>query len=176
MYMDPQKLSQLDPKLRDAYQRVMGTTIPEPQAQTPTPPAPPIPDPTPTPVPQPQPEPESPQLPASEPQSIPTSEPAIPQPPPAPTNEPEPPPTPQPSIPTPTAQANNFVQMNSEVPATPAQNFTVPSPMSQAQNAAIKKKSGMMMPILFGIVGLVFIAIYTLFWTKILNFKLPFFP
>ena len=53
--MDPQKLSQLDPKLRDAYQRVMGTAIPQPQApvqsQSPMP-TPPIPtSPTPNPMP-----------------------------------------------------------------------------------------------------------------------------
>lgn len=29
--MDPQKLSGLDPKLREAYQRVMGTTLTQPQ-------------------------------------------------------------------------------------------------------------------------------------------------
>lgn len=137
--MDPQKLSQLDPKLREAYQRVMGTPIPPP------PPPPPMPDPNPVPQPLPTPEP------------IPTPEPAMPK----PVSEP------QPAIPQqPPMQANNFVHMNSEVAA----------PMPQTQTMAMKKKSGMMTPILFGIVGLVFIAIYTLFWTKIFNFKLPFLP
>lgn len=38
--MDPQKLAKLDPKLREAYDRVMGTSIPQPQnpsMQTPPP-------------------------------------------------------------------------------------------------------------------------------------------
>ena len=121
--MDPQKLSQLDPKLRDAYQRVMGTPIPQPQA----------------------------------PQSQPVSQ-------------------PQPAItPEPPVQPANFVQMNSEVVANPSsQNFTAPMPA--AQTMAIKKKKGMMMPILFGIAGFILIAVYTFFWTKIFNFKLPFLP
>lgn len=174
--MDPQKLSQLDPKLREAYQRVMGTVILDPPtappAQTQTPLSP-IPDPTPTPVPQPAPE----QTPTPQPQ--PQPEPAInpqqtavnPQPEPTLTSEPSVPPQALP-------KASNFVQMNSEVPAAPtpapAPNFTTPA--SQAQTAAIKKKGGMMMPVLFGIVGVIFVVIYTLFWTKIFNFKLPFLP
>lgn len=160
--MDPQKLSQLDPKLRDAYQRVMGTVIPEPQsapAPTQTPP-PAVPNPTPAPQINPQPEP------------IPS--PAI--------NEPAPsisePPTEQ-SVINPQPQAANFIQMNSEIPTAPAAaapiastpNFTAPI---QTQTIAVKKKNNILTPILFGIATLVFIAIYTLFWTKIFNFKLPF--
>ena len=173
--MDPQKLSQLDPKLREAYQRVMGTTIPEPQfppVQTQTPPPAdgstiPTPDPIPTPQ-QPQPIP-----------TIPTdrSNPSIPQPEPAPSS-PEPVAEPQPiQMPDPATQAqptSNFTQMNSEVSAAPSlnsPNFSAPA----LQVATFKKKNGIM-PILFGFVGLIFIAIYTLFWTKIFNFKLPFLP
>jgi len=212
--MDPQKLSQLDPKLRDAYQRVMGTSVPQPQAvpasprdepvqaQTPSMPTPITPTPTPTPQPQPQPEPEptptpppatsdvapagaptptieepptapqSPiQPPPSEPQSIPTPESSMPE------SQPAIPPIPEPTIPTsPPAQTNNIVQMNSEVAASPAQNFTTPSAIPQTQAVTIKKKNKILIPVLFGIVGLVFIVIYTLFWTKIFNFKLPFMP
>lgn len=178
--MDPQKLSQLDPKLRDAYQRVMGTVIPEPQVKSDLTQAPPpsptsIPDPTPQPQPQPEPEPAS--IPTPQPKPIPTPV-AEPEPffKPQPVSEPSPAINPQ-SEPPP---ASNFVRMNSEIPAAapsaptppPIQNFAAPAP--QAQTIALKKKSGMMMPVLFGIVGLVFIAIYTLFWTKIFNFKLPF--
>lgn len=159
--MDPQKLSQLDPKLRDAYQRVMGTTIPQPQ----TPPAQtqdPIQPISPTPAPQPQSTPAV--TSASEPFI--TSQPAINQ-------QPQSIPTPEMSVPA--QPASNFVQMNSEVPA-PSQNFTAPPLMPQAQTMAVKKKSGIMMPIIFGIVGLIFLVIYTLFWTKIFNLKLPFLP
>lgn len=161
--MDPQKLSQLDPKLREAYQRVMGTSIPQPQVapiqtQTPPPP-PPMPDPIPMPQPLPTPEPVPSPIPTiEEPPAIPTPEPAMPE----PVSEP------QPAIPQqPPIVASNFVQMNSEVAATP---------MPQAQTMTVRKKQGMMTPVLFGIVGLVFIAIYTLFWTKIFNFQLPFLP
>lgn len=150
--MDPQKLSQLDPKLRDAYQRVMGTAIPEPPATT----VPPNPQ---------QNEPiqaQTPDLSAGKPlaselqpdpvasQPVTESQPTINQ---------QPSPAPQPAAPAESAQ-------------TTSANFTMPV---QTQTMAVKKKSGLM-PILFGIVGLIFLAIYTLFWTRIFNFKLPFLP
>ncbi|MBI2613245.1 MAG: hypothetical protein HYW62_00515 [Candidatus Levybacteria bacterium] len=203
--MDPQKLSQLDPKLREAYQRVMGTPVPQPQTQPPspafgvasprgepiqtqtlTPPAggttPPMPNPTPAPTPMPQPEPiptqpiQPPPAPTNEPEPISEPQPSIPEPQPAIHPQPEPIPTPDLAIPT-QPQASNFVQMNSEVTASPSSaNFSAPQPQPQAQTIAIKKKSGIMIPILFGIAGLIFIVIYTLFWTKIFNFKVPFLP
>lgn len=168
--MDPQKLSQLDPKLREAYQRVMGTPIPTPQTapqaapvqtQTPPPPieptipTPAIPDPIPAPTTIPTPEPTQVPPPAIEvPQAIPTPEPSIPE--------------PQPTMP------NNFVQMNSEVAAAPVSpNFSTPAP--QTQTIAIKKKNHIL-PILMGITIVVFLIIYTLFFIKIFNFKLPFLP
>lgn len=144
--MDPQKLSQLDPKLREAYERVMGTAIPKSQSQ-------PEPKPIPSPIgepalePQPVPEPQ-PAINPQQPQFIPTSEPVIPI---------------QPEVPAPVATT-----------ATATPNFTAPAP--QTQTIVLKKKRGMMMPVLFGITGLIFIVIYTLFWTKIFNFKLPFLP
>lgn len=144
--MDPQKLSQLNPKLREAYQRVMGTPIPKPQNQPVSLRGEPVGGSQP------------------EPEPISTPEPAIT--------------APQPAIPQQSPiQANNFVQMNSEVsPAQSSPNFSTPAPMPQGQTMTIKKKSGMMMPVLFGIVGLIFIVIYALFWTKIFNLKLPFLP
>ena len=199
--MDPQKLSQLDPKLREAYQRVMGTSIPQPktspiqtQASPPAggPQPVPVPDPTPsqTPVPEPEPTP-SPvgkstltieELSNKLTEPIPTPQPSIPQPdsepqPTIPQPEPPPPggPIPQPSISRePEVKATNFDQMNSEVAAAPSQNFTAPT--LQAQTITLKKKNRMMIPVLFGIIGLIFIVIYTLFWTKIFNLNLPFLP
>lgn len=156
MYMDPQKLASLDPKLREAYQRVMGTTIP---------------DPNPTPQPQPQPEP-IPTPPPTVPPVQPPAEPPIPQ----PVPEPEPQPTIPQSEPASTPQVSNFVQMNSEVAATPGSaNFATPAPMPQTQTMAVKKKNHLM-PILAGVVILIFLVIYFLFWAKIFNFKLPFLP
>jgi len=170
--MDPQKLSQLDPKLREAYQRVMGTTIPEPQAppvQTQAPPpvgefTAPATDSIPTPqVQQPVMPTGSDNFPTPEPQVTPPSSGFI--------NAPQPVPTPNPAIQT--NPASNFVQMNSEVtaPAFNSPNFSAPAP----QVATFKKKNGLT-PVLFGILGLIFIVIYTFFWTKIFNFKLPFLP
>lgn len=159
--MDPQKLSQLDPKLREVYMRVMGTDVPQPQApsvQTPTstpPPAPPTLEPQTNPTPE---------LPIPQPVSQP--QPAIPQ--------PQPVPTPEPMPQQPPMQATNFDQMNSEVQAAPSsQNFLAPIPA--AQTMAVKKKHHLL-PILIVAAGLVFVAAYTLFWTKIFNFKLPFLP
>ncbi|MDP2585609.1 MAG: hypothetical protein Q8P29_01880 [Candidatus Levybacteria bacterium] len=200
--MDPQKLSQLDPKLREAYQRVMGVVIPKPQsptaqAQTPLPdeasakagtPIPSISQPEPESIPTP--------TPTSEPIPAPKIEPvAEPQAP--PTVEPEPflkqPPIsesatkPQPAIPqqeatpapqptNPTQQSSNFIQMNSEVSAapTPTQNFT--APVLQAPTVVLKKKGNMLIPAMIAITILVFIVVYGLFWARIFNLNLPFLP
>ncbi len=188
--MDPQKLSQLDPKLRDAYQRVMGTPLP------------PMPAPDPTSVPQPEPMPPPPpaepdsipaggsaptiqepplQPPVSEPESVfsPISEPLT-EPQPAINPQPEVPPvggpTPEPAIPQ--QQNSNFAPVNFEASTAPivanpvSPNFAAPAPI-QPQTMAIKKKGGRLTPVMTGIAILVFIVVYTLFWTKIFNFKLP---
>src|SRR3989344_2510857 len=160
MYMDPQKLSQLDPKLREAYQRVMG------MSSAPPPPPAPQPEPNSTPtdtsIPPSTPSDEQPTIqPSAEPQpatpAIPTETPTIPA------YEPVIPPQPS-------AQPVNFDQMNSEV-ASSSPNFTVPE--SQIQTMVIKKKSSIM-PILLGVVIFIFIAVYILVWTKIFNLKLTF--
>ena len=170
--MDPQKLSQLDPKLRDAYQRVMGTPLPQVQpasqqdepihAQTPPPPAG---GPTPT-IEEPGTPPQPPEY------QPPVPEPTTPEPPPAI-------PAPEPAIPQqPPLGTNNFVQMNSEVASAPtvappaSPNFAAPA---TASTIAVKKKS-MMMPVMIGAAALVFLAIYTLFWTKLFSLKVPFLP
>jgi len=188
--MDPQKLSQLDPKLREAYQRVMGTSTPkadapsQAQSPTPTPPSPdPIPQPTiPTPPITPS-IPESPTQPAEPPQSIPQPvsdpipaaqlpQPAInPQPPTIPT--PEPIADPQTAMPT----SSNFDQMNSAVagvPAASSPNFSVPQPQTKPLVPAKKKMKILPLLIVLGVI--IFIAGYTFFWTQIFKFKLPFLP
>jgi hypothetical protein len=164
--MDPQKLSQLDPKLRDVYTRIMGTTIPTPQAvQKPTPidGAPPAPFINPV----------SDQSAQSQPTPIATQ-------PSAPAPQAAPPP------PSPTQTNPNFVQMNSTIPAAPAaattiptQNFTAPSPapvQAQTQQIIAAKKSGALKPIIFFFLGLILILGYTYFWIKFFNLKLPFLP
>jgi hypothetical protein len=135
--MDPQKLSQLDPKLREAYLRVMGTEVPTPQA---TP---------------------SVQTPAAVPQfqAQESSRPFVP-----------------------TAQTiPGFGQGSSEIPVPQTSmptglrmtSPTGPAPAFRPQPVALK--SGFM-PVLFAIVGVVFIVIYALFWTRVFNLKLPFLP
>jgi hypothetical protein len=150
--MDPQKLSQLDPKLRDVYQRIMGTQVSKPQ---------------PAPIPQ-----------QSEPVQEQTFMPPIsqiqPQPQPFPAQQPQPVVPAQPSP--------VFAQMNPQIPTpTPtmaaSSNFAAPivSATPQAQGMVIEKKGGSSIKfILFGILALIFLVIYTLFWTKIFNLKLPF--
>lgn len=188
--MDPQKLSQLDPKLREAYQRVMKTSVsqqqaPSMQSQTPPPPAksdlaPPtfdvapaasdaassnepvssIPDPTP-------------QVPLSEPTHPPfdSSEfksPYLAQP--QPFAE-SPTPVTEPQIisantsrPQEPLQQNSFDRMHSQVASTP-----------QVKEIPMKKKKPFM-PLLIGVVVLILILAYTFFWTTVFNFKLPFLP
>ncbi|MDP2638528.1 MAG: hypothetical protein Q8P26_05715 [Candidatus Levybacteria bacterium] len=182
--MDPQKLSQLDPKLRDAYQRVMGTTVPKPStrpvAQTQT--TPPVNGPTP-PI-------QKPTIPVNPPISsnsnpninpspaIKLDEPAVRpiQPPTQPQTTIEPPAQPELS-PKPQAPLGsaNFDQLNSQVSSAASSNFSAPTPMTQNQAVIIKKKNRLL-PILAVIVVLVFFVVYTLFWVKIFNLKLPFLP
>ncbi len=187
--MDPQKLSQLDPKLREAYQRVMGTPLPPmptsdptsmpPQPESTLPPSPAEPDSIPAGGSAPTIE-EPPQSPVSEPESVfsPISEPLT-EPQPAINPQQETIPASEPTIPQ--QQTSNFASVNSEVSAAPipanpvSPNFAAPAPI-QAQTMAIKKKGGMLTPVMTGIAILVFIVVYTLFWTKIFNFKLPFLP
>lgn len=123
--MDPQKLSQLDPKLREAYERVMGTPS------------------TPDPIPPPQPIP-------------PVEQPAIP----SPTEPIQPVASETPVTPITEPATTNFDQMNSEA-------------ATQTQTPAVKKKN-IFMSILIVLGIVVFVAIYTLIWTKIFNLRLPF--
>jgi hypothetical protein len=133
--MDPQKLSQLDPKLQEAYLRVMGTEVPAPQANL------------------------SVQTPVAAPQFQAQQEPI--------------------QAPTPVSQP--IQEMSSEIPV-PQTSMPAglrmtspvgPAPGFRPQPAVIEKKSGSM-PVLFAVVGVVFIVIYALFWTRVFNLKLPF--
>lgn len=143
--MDPQKLASLDPKLREAYQRVMGTSIPKTESQ-------PVQTPTPT-----------------APSANQSADPMIQSSASAPQSAIQPESASEPPV-----QPANFDKMNSEVSAPQSSpNLTVPAP--QFQTTVIKNKSGMM-PILIGIIIVVFVVVYAIFWTKIFNLKLPFLP
>ena len=142
--MDPQKLSQLDPKLRAAYDRVMGTNVPGPQApvspqaesiQTQTPPQ------TFNPIPPPQPQ----------SQSIPVPQPITP-------------PQPTPNV------AQTDAGMTTPIPSVaPSSELVVPFQGQEVE----EKKNGKGLFILFLLILLIIIAAYILSWMKIIPYKLP---
>lgn len=180
--MDPQKLSQLDPKLRDAYQRVMGTAVPKPstpppaQAQASSPTnelTPPTQKPTipakPLIVSNPNTN-SSPAIKLDEPAIKPIEPPTQPQ-----TTIDPPAQTAIPAKPQAPLESANFDQLNSQVSTASSSNFSAPNPTAQNQAMIIKKKNGLL-SILAVIVVLVFFVVYTLFWVKVFNFKLPFLP
>lgn len=136
--MNPKNLNDLDPKLREAYEKVMGTNFnpagPSAEASNQTPSA------------QPQSQPLMQTQPADEPtpaiQTIPTQ-------PPAPAN---PTPSPLPS-------QNPFVQ----TPEPPPTVFTQTDTLPKEQNS--KKLN--FMPIIFVIGGAIFFAAYAVIWAKL---------
>lgn len=166
--MDPkQQLNQLDPKLQEAYNRVMGTAstsnvamanagTPASDAASPTPP------PTQSPQPPLPPKPAAPQ--------------PIPQPPVAP---PPPAATFVPPLPAEKPQEDS---MASSMPIT---KVYTPSPSADAatsgfvaatpQTQAEEKKHGIS-PVILILGGLVFFIIYTLVWIRVFNLSLPFLP
>jgi|WetSurMetagenome_2_1015567.scaffolds.fasta_scaffold387429_2 hypothetical protein len=160
--MDPQKLSQLDPKLREVYQRVMGTPASPPVAPT-TEANKPVQTQNPLPSP-----PQN-KLPAN----------------PQPIAEPQPqftPPEPSSTIPIP--KDSDFIQTYHQTPdLRQASTEDLPTPTIVSASAptgpapeasVMEKKSGSTKFIIFGLIVLVVIAVYTLFWTKIFSLSLPF--
>ncbi|MDP3726999.1 MAG: hypothetical protein Q8Q96_01630 [bacterium] len=153
--MDPQnQLSGLDPKLKEAYERVMGTTIPPaspPPQQPPT-----VQESTPPPVIPPQsPEPASlPQQP--EPPSIPPAEPPPPEPPVAPV---EPSPVPEALPPKPQ-------QTVEQQPVHIATGFVAGAPNKE-------KRGGLKIsPPVFIVLGVAFLVLYIFFWIRVFNLSL----
>ncbi len=148
--MDPKNLPNLDPKLREVYERVMKTPIASPnplqnpQAQPPPPPA-------------------SPSLggPAS----------PTPQPPVSPTVNNEP--SPVPSVKPPAAQLSPTPQNTFH--STQVFNPDAPSgTASPLTNAAASKSKGKISPVVLVLAGVVFFTVYALLWTKVFNLSLPF--
>ncbi|MBI2465402.1 hypothetical protein HYV64_04635 [Candidatus Shapirobacteria bacterium] len=134
--MDPNANPTIDPKLKEAYDRVMSTSVPPPApASPPTPLTPPPPQPTPPPA-----------------------GPVVPTPPQSP--------TPIQSEPTTTVHAT--------IPITAAK----PTGSAVIVGATSKQhaKSDSLFPLLFTIGGLVFFAVYTVFWIKFFNLSVPFLP
>lgn len=142
--MNQKNVNDLDPKLREAYERVMGTTFApnsQPQQATlTTPPTETVPQNQPLMQTAPAPEPAPPEI-----QSIPVQ-------PPAPTN---------PILP-PLPSQNPFIQTPEPPPTVLAQAGNFPAAMQQPAG----KKRGIM-PILFVIGGLIFFVAYAFIWTKV---------
>jgi hypothetical protein len=146
--MDPKTLSNIDPKLRETYERVMGTT-PTSSPATP-PPAPVQADAAPQTPHEPPPE-------APTPASLFSSSPS--------TDTPDTSAFGQPAVVTPynpetTAQTNEH-----------SMNQPLPSPASVAQ-AAHTQEATPLLRVLYIVGAVLFFMVYTIFWVKI--FKLPF--
>jgi hypothetical protein len=163
--MDPKSIANLDPKLRETYERVMGNTAPATPAAA-TPAAPPAPE-----------------APVSA-VSPPAMETASPTPPPdlsAPVSpdaqlSPVLPSEPSPSL---SAPANaSFNTSPFGTPSTPGMDNQATvmqplmSPASAAQAAPGGKGSLIKVIYIFG--GIVFFVVYIFFWIKIFNYQLPF--
>ncbi len=195
--MDPKALASLDPKLRETYEKVMGTsTAPSTRASGPatTTPPPPVggttaPAPKPTPI-----------------QSRPASTPPIPSPVSSPLPNIPPPASspvapnstsfPQPSINnSPTVMAQSPLQTSdfAALQATPTgiplptapQGAAVqlgkpiqplPSPASINKSVAPSNQSSPLIRILYIIASIIFFAVYTIFWLKIFKYPVPFLP
>lgn len=156
--MDPNTLTNLDPKLRETYERVMGTTTPapaEPPAASDQPSAQ-IPVPTP----------------AADPLPITASEPAPEQASPSPT----------PSTPTLSAPAADTLSAPLTQPLSTndqPQNVTINQPLPDPSvSAFVAKPHGHMglIRVFYILGGIVFFVIYIFFWMKIFNIQLPFLP
>lgn len=166
--MDPKtQLSGLDPKLKEAYERVMGTTIPPAPPPVSPPPAPPQ-EPAAS-MPTVQTEPSSPPpLPSNEPPKEPVSPPIQ-----EPVQEPTPPPPAAP--PQPPEPAAPPLQ-EPELPPTPpvqppvAQN----EPTGFVANAAKKGKLGgsKISPSILMAVGVALLVLYVFFWIRVFNLSL----
>lgn len=139
--MDPKNIPQnLDPKLKEVYERVMGTPVGGTSSQPP--PTPPNGAPKQPLPPQTQPKPAGPLPPPPSP---------IP-----------PPPLPQTSVP-----------QNSK--PFPVVNLPAAAPKQEAAASVPQKKSHLTI-VIFAIVGLVFFAVYALFWMRFFNLPVPFLP
>lgn len=200
--MDPKASSQLDPKLQEAYNRVMGTptsgstptdnTVPTPVPADPTSTTPPVLDPTmPNPIPSPT---EPPTPPASNP---PADNPLPPTPPtpvePSMPSEPQMPPMPaaiDPTIPVNPPAAPEPEPAKSEVPVpsqpampqpteevvqtpTPAMN-SMENTASVKPHAFVAKKGMKISPVILIVGGIAFLLVYTVVWVKVFNLSVPF--
>jgi hypothetical protein len=147
--MDPNKnLPGLDPKLKEAYERVMATSLPANQTPAATPPSPV----------QPQPEPVTPQS-STPPVTAPVtpSTPHIPQ--------------PTPEEPAPHAIAPHPMPMTTAGPKQASSGSTFVANTGTATPGKSK-----ISPVILITAGAIFFVVYTLFWLRFFNVALPFLP
>lgn len=172
--MDPKSMPNLDPKLRETYERVMGTTLKpsttdKPKAASPTPapsaadlhaPAPMVP----------------PTSPSSEPGSMPPLHSAG--------NAVSAASIAKMEIPQPTHESNSDKASPPIHPHPDMHNTGTGTVRLDATNDAaanhpegakdMQKKKGKISPVIFIVGGVVFFLVYALFWAKVLNLPLPF--
>lgn len=164
--MDPKKAAQLDPKLQEAYDRVMGVaTNPAQPAASPAPVAPAA---SPSPIMPTQSQ--SPAMPVSpvDPM-ISGATPSV-----TPTISPQPDTASQPMPVIPADPTTPNASPAVTAPAMPAQD---PLPGSPAKPHAFVAKKGMKVsPVILAVGGIAFLVVYTLIWVKVFNLQLPFLP
>jgi hypothetical protein len=163
-FMDPKSSAQLDPKLQEAYNRVMGTPT---GPATPTDPAAPAANPTPAPTDQ-----IGPIMPNVTPDPTalttpPTVDPTVSSTPTGP--EPTPITPADPTLPTPTITPEP-VQPVIETPTQP----TMTTVENTASHAFVAKKGMKISPVILIVGGIVFLLVYTLVWVKVFNLSVPF--
>lgn len=155
--MDPNANTNLDPKLKDMYNKVMSTPVPPPVTAPSTATPPPAPEPI---------TPSNPTTPQTSIPSAPTTPPETPTPPPP---IPQPQPEAQPSTP---IQSGPTTEMHASIPMPVA-----PKPVSAAIiGGATKNKKMNIIPVLLAFVGIIFLGVYTVFWIKFFNLNVPFLP
>lgn len=164
--MDP-NTANLDPKLKEMYDKVMSTPVspvggPPPFGGTPPP---------------------APMQPAhnafgiadagGQPNQTPPQMPAPAAPIPSQPQEPMPtPPAPMPEYPQAPIQSEPTTQMHAAIPMPVA-----PKPVSAAiVGGSTKKKGGSIFSIILALGGIIFLGVYSVFWIKFFNLKVPFLP
>lgn len=158
--MDPKSLNTIDPKLRETYERVMGTSSPTPQvttappAQTPVTPTPIESSPTPM-ASEPPPMPPTPDMTSM---NIPSGVPETPQESPNQTNQP--------------AYQKDNLQFQASIQSPFGTSFSSTTPTEPAP--ATPKPASSTIRILYIVGAIVFFIAYTFFWVKVFNLPTPF--
>lgn len=157
--MDPKSSSPLDPKLQEAYNKVMGTQIPSPAPSDTTPLATP---------PQTSPDIPTPSMPSTPISSQIPSDTTMPSSAPAEVTSAQPLPTPEePAAPV----ATPAVQATVSVGNAPTMSYDNATP---TQGFSADKKKMKISPVIIIIGGIVFLIVYSIVWIKVFNLQVPY--